>query len=143
MNRAVLDTGILIRYLRGQSQAKHFFNELDDKGIILSISIISALELMIGCMKNPDEMEKTELFIKEFQCIDIDFEVSKKAAFLIHKYPSIFGINISRSTADALIVASAWEMRSSLYTLNTRQFSSNNIKEVSFQVIDQTDQRWI
>jgi predicted nucleic acid-binding protein len=75
--------------------------------------------------------------------IKIGLRVAQKAAYLIKQYPNVFGKDISRGTADALIAASAWQLKAPLYTLNTRHFANFDLAEISTVVIDQESRSWI
>jgi predicted nucleic acid-binding protein len=75
--------------------------------------------------------------------IKIGLRVAQKASYFIKQYPQVFGKDISRGTADALIAASAWHLKAPLYTLNTRHFARFALVEISTVVIDQTARSWI
>ncbi|MBI3988739.1 MAG: PIN domain-containing protein [candidate division NC10 bacterium] len=143
MSKILLDTGILMRFLRGQRQAKELFTTLDLQDNLLLISGITALELYIGCRPGTGDLDEVERLIDHLQVVEIDIPVSKKAAILIKKYPSLFGSKISRGTADALILASAWEKEATLYTLNTRHFAAAEISEVDIHPLDQNAKVWV
>lgn len=143
MNQALLDTGILIRYLRGQPQAREMLERLDLQGIRLFLSVMTGLELWIGCRNRPDEIAKVDELISEFQVVIMDEEISRKAARLIYTYPQVFGPELSRGTADAIIAASAWEKQAPLYTLNTRQFLKTDLNEVEVIAISQSAEVWM
>lgn len=142
MNKILLDTGILIRFLRGQRQARDFLTSLDLRGDLILISSVTALELYVGCRPGTPDLEEVDQLTAELQAVDIDIAVCKKAAILIKKYPFLFGPKIARGTADALILASAWEKEATLYTLNTRHFAAAKIAEVDIHPVDQHAKMW-
>ena len=143
MSKLLLDTGILIRFLRGQRQAKELLITLDLRGDLILISCITALELYVGCRPGTGDLDEVDRLIDDLQVVEIDIPVSKKAAILMKKYPSLFGSKISRGTADALILASAWEKEATLYTLNTRHFAAVEIPEVDIHPLDQNAKVWV
>lgn len=135
----LLDTGIIIRYLRGNRKAADLLDFLEDKGRI-SVSVITYLEILIGCQ--PREEESTRLFFDRVQPLIVSQELAHKAASLIKKYPSVFGKQIGRGTPDALIAATAWQRQATLVTLNTRQFAKVPIAEVAIYAIKQNAKDW-
>jgi len=143
VNKILTDTGILIRFLRGQRQARELFTNLDFQGDLILLSSVTALELYVGCRPETGDLDEVDQLIGHLHVVEIDIPVSKKAAILIKKYPSLFGSKISRGTADALILASAWEKDATLYTLNTRHFAVAEISEVDIHPIDQNAKVWV
>ena len=136
----LLDTGIIIRYLRKIRQAAYLLDFLEDNGRI-SVSVITYLEILIGCQ--PREEENTRLFFERIPPLAVSQEVAHKAASLIKKYPSVFGKEVGRGTPDALIAATAWQRQSILVTLNTRQFAKVPIAELTIQAIEQDAKDWV
>lgn len=141
-DRVLMDTGILIRYLRGTRAAIQLFKRLYSRDIELAISSISAMEIYIGMRDDPDEIRETEAFLSSFKILGVDREVARKAASLVRRYPHLFGRGIARGAADALILATAWEADCPFYTLNTRHFASEKIPEVGIHAMDQNARVW-
>lgn len=141
-DRVVLDTGILIRFLRGTSQALDLFKKLDSAKAELNVSVISALELYLGCRKGTDDRPAVDELLDKFIVLEVTLPVAAESAVLIKNYPNYFGKGIARGTADALILASAWDKKAILYTLNTRHFSQAKIPEVNIHSIDQNAPIW-
>ena len=141
-DQVLIDTGILIRYLRGTRAAINLFKMLYSRDIELVISSISALEVYIGMKDDPDEVRTTETFLSSFKILGVDREVARKAAFLVRRYPHLFGRVVARGTADALILATAWEADCAFHTLNTRHFAREQIPEVEIHAIDQRARVW-
>lgn len=138
-NDFLLDTGIVIRHLRNDKRAHDLLDLLEDNGII-NVSVITYLEILIGCQ--PHEEESTRIFFERIPPLTVIQEVAQKASTLIKKYPSVFGKQIERRTPDALIVATAWQRQATLVTLNTRQFAKIPIGEVSIYPIKQNAKDW-
>lgn len=141
MTDALLDTGILIRYLRGQVQARDFLDDLG-QSTGLFLSAMTVLELLIGCRNRADELQQVEALVEQFTVVAMDHAVCRNAARLIHGYPDIFGSELSRGTPDAIIAACAWERGAALYTLNTRHFLKRPIDEIEVIALNQNATRW-
>ncbi|MCD6335038.1 MAG: type II toxin-antitoxin system VapC family toxin [Candidatus Latescibacteria bacterium] len=142
-DRALLDTGLLIRYLRGTRAAIHLFKSLYSRDIALAISSVSAMEIYVGMRDDSEEVRETETFLSSFRILGVDRAVARKAASLIKRYPHLFGRGVARGAADALILATAWEANCTFYTLNTRHFASEKIPEVNIYAMDQNARVWI
>ena len=139
-NDFLLDTGIIIRYLRNTKQAADLLDFLEDVGEI-SVSAVTYLEILIGC--RPHEEESVGIFFERVPPLAITQEIAGKGASLIKKYPSAFGKGVGRGTPDALIAATAWQRRAILVTLNTRQYTRVPITEFEIQAIEQQAQDWV
>ncbi len=83
----------------------------------MSISVISSMELIIGCRDKVD-LQKTQKFLSEFEIIDISIPISRKAYQLIIQYSKSHGLVIP----DAFIVGTALEENLKLVTSNVRHF---------------------
>lgn len=136
----LLDTGIIIRYLRRKRQAADLLDYLDKIGVV-TVSAITYMEILINC--RPDEEQATLLFFDRVPPVTIGAEVAQKAASLIKKYPEAFGQNNPRGFPDALIAATAWQRGSALVTLNTRHYARVPISEFRIQSIDQNAPNWV
>lgn len=136
----LLDTGIIIRYLRKNRRAADLLDYLEELGEI-GVSAITYMEILIGCQ--PDEEESTLLFFDRVPPVAISPEVARKAAALIKKYPENFQKDDPRKFPDALIAATAWEQSSTLVTLNIRQFANVPMPEILVRAIDQKARDWV
>lgn len=137
----MLDSGIVMRHLRGDSRAQDLIIHLESLGKVL-ISVITVIEVLRGCRNRKEVAESLRLF-RRVVPIKIGLRVAQKAAYLIKQYPNVFGKDVSRGTADAIIAASAWQLKAPLYTLNKRHFANFNLTEISTVVIDQQSSSWI
>lgn len=136
----LLDTGIILRYLRKNRRAADLLDYLEEIGEI-SVSAITYMEILIKC--RPDEEEATMLFFDRVPPATISREVAQKAASLFRRYPAAFGKDNPRGFPDALIAATAWQQGSALVTLNTRHFARVPIVELAIQAIDQNAPDWV
>ncbi|OGO04953.1 MAG: hypothetical protein A2Y60_05440 [Chloroflexi bacterium RBG_13_54_9] len=140
-NDFLLDSGIIIRHLRGDRRAADLLEHLEDISGI-RVSAITLMEIIVGC-RTKDEEEEALIFFERVVPLEVDREIAYKAGSLIKRYPAIFGRQVARGAPDALIAATAWNQQLTLLTLNTRQFARASINELSIQVIDQNATDWI
>lgn len=97
----IIDTDILIDAGRGIQEAVDLLTKIQSDDA-LAISIVTQLELMIGC-RNKSELRNLDKFIKRFQIIKLNEAISEKAVELIRLYRLSHGLLI----ADGLIAATA------------------------------------
>jgi len=111
----IIDTDVLIWYLRGNKKAR----EVVETSIPFSISAITYMELIQG-MKNKDEFR---LFQKQMQkwntdIMQIDKEISSRAVFYVQEY----ALSHSMMLADALIAATVVQNSEILLTGNDKHY---------------------
>lgn len=106
--RAVIDTSVLVDYLRGVGNAK---SELALYGSP-AISVISWMEVMAGTA--PDTEGIARAFLQSFDLLEIDAKIAENAV-LLRKTKRI-------KLPDAIIWATAQVHQCLLVTRNTRDF---------------------
>ena len=111
----IVDTDVLIWYLRGNEKAK----KIVEANIPFSISAVTYMELIQG-MKNKEEFR---IFQKQIQkwnidILQIDKEISSRAVFYIQEY----SLSHSMMLADALIAATVVQASETLLTANDRHY---------------------
>lgn len=117
MKKSLVDTDIIIDYLRGVDRAKIFIDD-SVSNTDICVSIISMFEIIAGC-RNKREIKTVENLLDRFITIYLD-EVSIEAAYsLFKKYRLSHGISIF----DSLIAASAIQNNMPLFTKNIKHFS--------------------
>ena len=111
----IIDTDVLIWYLRGNEKAKNMINT----NIPFKISVINYLELLQGIN------DKRELLIlqKHFkkwstEIIQINENISNRAMFLMEDYC----LSHSMQLGDAIIAATALESHETLLTANDKHY---------------------
>lgn len=117
LNRILLDSTVLIDIARGNTNAIDFVNSLEENNQEIAISIISSMELIIGC-RNKKEIDKTLKFFQDYSTINISIPISRKAYKLIIQYSKSYGLVIP----DAFIAATAITESLILVTSNVRHF---------------------
>lgn len=109
----LIDTDVIIDYLRGQPDAVIYIESLTDP---LLISTITVAELYSG-VREGEERTKLEMFISAFECVLISEEIAVKGGLYRRDYKSH-----KIGLADALIAATAELRGATLVTLNIKHF---------------------
>ena len=112
----IIDTDVLIWYLRGNEKAKIFVED----AVPFTISVVTYMELVQG-MKNKTEFK---LFQKQMlkwntHIIQIDQSISSRAMFYVQEY----ALSHSMMLADALIAATVIQNSEVLVTANDRHYT--------------------
>ena len=115
----LVDTDILIDITKGKDGAVNFLGTFDN----ISISIISAMELMVGA-GNTNEIKEIENFLFNYKREFLTERISLKAYELLKIHSKEDGLTIP----DALIAATAVVSRLTLATRNVKHFEK--IKEL-------------
>ena len=113
-DRLLLDSDVLIEYLRGRREAVEYLEGITSD---LYISAISVAELFAGVRDNEEE-ESLKQFLLAFTVLP----VTEKVARLGGIYRRDFGPGHGTGLADALIAATAEENGAYLVTFNRRHF---------------------
>jgi hypothetical protein len=113
----VIDTDILIEFLRGNGDIKKIFDDLiyqNQKNLYLTP--IQIAEIYAGIRDN--ERPFTERFLNSFQLIEIDKDIGKQAGEFLNKYRKSHAVEL----ADTLIGACAKKYGFKLWTLNKKHY---------------------
>jgi predicted nucleic acid-binding protein len=110
----LLDTDLLIDYLRGRTEAVTY---LEGRTESLLISAITVAELYAG-VQDGAERTKLDAFISGFEVVLLDQEIAVRGGL----YRRDYGKSHSTGLADALIAASAELRQAALVTLNQKHF---------------------
>jgi predicted nucleic acid-binding protein len=111
----LLDTNILIDYLRDKPQAIQFVNHSGK--INLAVNTIVVLELYNGCF-NKAEFAKIKRTLNGFIHFDLNEAVAKAAISISHTFAPSHRLSV----ADTLIAATALVSDLELRTLNLKDF---------------------
>jgi predicted nucleic acid-binding protein len=112
--RLLIDTDVLIEYLRGRSEAVEYLEGLASD---LSISVISVAELFAG-IKGNEEERALKQFLLAFAILPVTEKVARMGGLYRREYRPSHGTGL----ADALIAATAEEKGLILVTFNRRHF---------------------
>jgi predicted nucleic acid-binding protein len=113
-NRYLLDTDILIEYIRGQEPAMTYVDELDGE---LLVSAATVAELFVGT-RNEDEQQQLDVFLSAMLLIPVDQAIAKQGGLYRRQYGKSHGTGL----IDALIAATAEATGASLVSFNRRHF---------------------
>lgn len=111
----LIDTDVLIWYLRGNQKAYELIHNMDD----FSISSVTYMELVQG-MRNKDELRILQKTLRQWnvKTIYINEEISARALFLVEE----FFLSNSMQIADALIASTCLLYGMSLVTANDKHY---------------------
>lgn len=116
MQRIVLDTNILIDFLRQPKKATPFRRLLQKEKIKILLPAVVLTELYIGksAAKVSGE-KKLKDILRKTDFVVANKNISRQAGILMRKYPRLY-------LADALVAATALEEKAYLCTLNQTHF---------------------
>jgi len=113
-NQYLLDSDILVEYLRNRPQAVDYVDTLEGN---LLISVITVAELIAGA-RNQVERQSIELFLAALEVIPIDYAIAKQGGLFRQQYKQSHGTGLD----DALIAATAELTGATLISFNRRHF---------------------
>ena len=110
----VVDTDVLIDYLRDQAEAVAFL-----EGCVqpLALSVVSVAELCVG-VRDGEERRRLDGFAAAFEVLPLEREAAVQAGLWRRQYGPSYGTGL----ADALIAAIVAAAGATLVTLNRRHF---------------------
>src|SRR4051812_12730 len=95
--RLLLDTDVLIDYLRERPESVQFVETLESRAVL---SVITVAELYAG-VRDGQERAELESFVQRSVLIDLDEQICTAAGLLLRQYRKSHGVGL----ADALIAA--------------------------------------
>ena len=113
MKKILVDTDVLVDFLRGNEKALSFMKNHAEE-IILSSIVVA--ELYAGIRTN--EEDKLDRLISLFPVIPLTSEIARYGGFFKRDFHKSHGIGL----ADALIAATAESQGATLKTLNTKHY---------------------
>jgi predicted nucleic acid-binding protein len=110
----LVDTNIVIEFLRGSPNAVSWLEALDERA---AISAISVMELYAGARSQRDERDIVALS-HQFACLPVGQQIGERAGAIMRHFHKSHGIDIP----DAIIAATAEHHGLRLATLNVKHF---------------------
>jgi len=111
----VIDTDVLIDYLRDQALAVTWLEERAEQ--TLAVSAVTLAELYVG-VREGEERQRLDAFAAAFDVLQLDRPAAVQAGLWRRHYGRTHGTGL----ADALIAASVQAAGGTLVTLNRRHF---------------------
>ena len=111
----VIDTDVLIDYLRDQAQAVTWLEERAEQ--TLAVSAVTLAELYVG-VREGEERQRLDAFAAAFDVLHLDRPAAVQAGLWRRHYGRTHGTGL----ADALIAAGVQAAGGTLVTLNRRHF---------------------
>jgi len=128
--RYLLDTGVLIRHLRGRSEAIRLVRGLG-KRERLAIATVTRLEIHAGML--PKEEYKTQKLLARFITHDLDADIADRVGDYIREYRAQ---GITLSVPDAIIAATSIKHRLILVTFNPRHFPMRGLSLFPLETLE-------
>jgi predicted nucleic acid-binding protein len=113
-DRLLIDTDVVVDYLRGQAQAVAY---LEGRAETLLVSSITVAELYAG-VREGKERTALSTFLSAFETVVVDAAIAERGGLFRRDY----GKSHSTGLADALIAATAVVAQAQLVTLNAKHF---------------------
>lgn len=110
----LVDTDVLIDYLRDHPDAVAYLDTVSDR---LLISAMTIAELYAGVREGAERVALDD-FIRAFEIVQIDNEIAMKGGLYRRDYSKTHGTGIG----DAIIAATAELRHADLVTLNRKHF---------------------
>ena len=114
VKRFLLDTDIVVEYLRGRKPAITYLEKLEGD---LFISVITVAELFAG-VAGKEESQSLDQFLQAFEVVPLDEDLAKEGGLYRKGFFRSHGIGL----ADALIAATVDRIHATLVTFNRRHF---------------------
>jgi predicted nucleic acid-binding protein len=118
----LLDSDVIIAWLRGNEPFAESIPELLERGEVLAWTPISVAEIFAGARKG-EERELENLFLV-LQPIPLSADIGRKAGNYLRAYARSRGVEL----ADALVAATAHFNRIPLWTLNRKHYPMRDIR---------------
>lgn len=125
--RWLIDTDVLVDYLRGLPQAITFLEKVMNSSICY-ISTITIAELYVG-VRDGKERPILDQFIQEFQIAVINEKIAQQGGLYRRDYGKSHGIGLS----DAIIAATVEHFEAKLVTLNKKHYPMLQHVHVPYQ----------
>ena len=110
----LVDTDVLIDVSRNNEAAISFLDQLDD---FWSVSIITALELIVGA-RNKKEVSEIDELVASYSALPLTAEIGNSSYTLLRQFAKSHGLRVF----DSLIAATAMEGNLTLVSRNKKHF---------------------
>lgn len=124
MPRYLLDTDIVIEWLRRDERIVSWLDARDAAGDLVACTPVTVAELYAG-LRARDEFFIGEI-LQVIHCVELDSRVGHKAG----RYRHLFGRSHGVEVADALIAAAAHVQGMTLCSRNLRHYPMRDVKKL-------------
>lgn len=114
ITKRLLDTCVLVDFLRGKAQAKTFLLGLNQ---IPYLSALTVAELY-GGVREGEERTQLDKLVHLFHVVPVSAEIGKKGGLYRRQYHKSHGVGL----VDAIIAATAEDIGAAVVTLNKKHF---------------------
>jgi hypothetical protein len=122
MARQLLDSDILIDFLRGRGAAWSLLTRWQVTGESLLISTVSVAEILAGAQRG--EEKATERLFSVLEKIPVSESIARSAADFLRTYQRSHGLELG----DALVAATALVAGATLITRNVRHYPMPQVR---------------
>ncbi|MBI2368861.1 MAG: type II toxin-antitoxin system VapC family toxin [Deltaproteobacteria bacterium] len=122
MAEILLDSDVIIAWLRGHEPYARLIPDLLQKGEVLTWTAVSVAEIFAGVRKG-EERQVENLFLV-LDTLVLSSEIGRKAGQYLNSYSRSHGVEL----ADALVAATAHFNKIPLWTLNKRHHPMRDIR---------------
>lgn len=121
MPEILLDSDVIVGWLRGQEPFARLIPDLLQQGEVLAWTPVSVAEIFAGVRKG--EEKRVESLFLVLETLPLSGEIGRKAGQYLHSYSRSHGVEL----ADALVAAAAHSNSLPLWTLNKRHYPMRDI----------------
>ncbi len=122
MKNILIDTDVLINFLRGKESARDYLISLQDE-VTACCSVITVAEIHAGMKEH--ERPMTDELIDSLTLVDINRDIAEKAGLYKREEKKQF-----LELPDCLIAASAFVIGADLATSNGKHYPMDDIKKI-------------
>lgn len=122
MAEILLDSDVIIAWLRGYDPFAEEIPILLEKGEVLAWTPVSVAEIFAGARRG-EEGQLDNLFLV-LETLPLSVEIGKKAGQYLNAYAKSHGVELG----DALIAAAAYSNKMALWTLNKKHYPMRDIQ---------------
>ena len=123
MAKYLLDSDVVIEWLKSNQRVVAWLKSHDDAGDLLAFTPVSVAEIYAGL--RPSEEFVIGDLLKVLDCVELDERVGRKAG----RYRQSFGRSHGVEIAEALIAAAAHVHGLTLVSLNLRHYPMRDLRK--------------
>jgi predicted nucleic acid-binding protein len=122
LSEILLDSDVIIAWLRGYHPFSQLIPELLNEGSVLGWTPVSVAEIFAGVRKTEEQQVSNLFLILEF--VPLSVEIGRKAGYYLQAYSRSHHVELG----DALIAAAACLNHKPLWTLNKKHYPMKDIR---------------